>query len=229
MSPRTSTILKRAAPPALALLVLLVLPRVLANTPGDPVAIERRNAEVLEAVESLPWRFDGWWSEPQEVPAAAVRILRPNAVLCRRYRPVEGGAFIDFIVVHCSDARDMEGHYPPACYPAQGWVPLSGGESSQLADGTPVQIYGFQRMEGWGTNNSMRVFNYFILPNGTRTNDYRAVRRLARSYATSVRGVAQVQFVTGGSVPIDETRSGIEALLHHAEPLLDVIAHGRDT
>lgn len=227
MSSRTSAILKHAAPPLLALVVLLVLPRVLANRANDPVAIERRHAEVLRAVESLPWRFDGWWSESHEVPAIAYRILRPNAVLSRRYHSMDGGPWVDFIVVHCSDARDMEGHYPTACYPANGWVRNSNETSSLGFDAPmPVQRYHFSRIEDWGTNRSIWVFNYFILPNGNRTSDHRIVRHLARSYATSVRGVAQVQFVTAGDVPVEQARERVETLLRHTQPLLDVIAHG---
>jgi len=27
------------------------------------------------------------------------------------------------MIVHCGDVRDMIGHYPPVCYPANGWKP----------------------------------------------------------------------------------------------------------
>ena len=56
-----------------------------------------------------------------EVPPEAQELLRPNAIFSRRFqRPGEIGVHV--LVVHCSDARDMIGHYPPICYPSSGWV-----------------------------------------------------------------------------------------------------------
>lgn len=65
------------------------------------------------------------------VPSSQVDILALNAAISREY--VRLGTFptaaATIFVAYCDDARSMEGHHPPVCYPASGWSLL--GDSSE--------------------------------------------------------------------------------------------------
>mgnify|MGYP007071125856 CR=1 FL=1 len=50
---------------------------------------------------------------------------------------------VNVAVVQCRDARDMGGHYPPICYPGQGWTPKNPGIAVPLRlGGGPVTVVG---------------------------------------------------------------------------------------
>lgn len=78
---------------------------------------------VRNAIETVPQRFEGWQSQPVEVPADALDLLQPNKILSRRYIRPGTGHEVTLLIVHCRSARDLAGHYPPVCYPSAGWMP----------------------------------------------------------------------------------------------------------
>lgn len=80
-------------------------------------------AAVRAAIDAVPERFDQWRSQPVEVPADALDLLKPNKILSRRYIRPETGHELTLLIVHCRSARDLAGHYPPVCYPSAGWLP----------------------------------------------------------------------------------------------------------
>ena len=154
--------------------------------------------------------------EDVEVPASAVEILHPNAILSRRFRMLTGGATIHLLVVHCSDARDMQGHYPPICYPANGWLMAESDSNSEvevtvLDDSFDLRLYNFRQMDDWGGERTIRVFNYFLLPNGETTIDLSKVNRLVERSGFSMQGVTQVQLVMTGN-------QDAEGRTNHPEP-----------
>src|SRR5580658_8411121 len=61
-----------------------------------------------------------WTGTDVPVAAAATELLRPNTILSRDYVSQSTGQTATLLIVDCSDARDLQGHYPPRCYPAQG-------------------------------------------------------------------------------------------------------------
>jgi hypothetical protein len=71
----------------------------------------------------------GTWSGSgagAEIPAAATNLLHPNVILSRKYvRAGDEAESVSFLIVDCGDARDLQGHYPPNCYPAQGQNKIS--------------------------------------------------------------------------------------------------------
>ena len=73
------------AAPAIALLLLLVLPEVFPNrTIIDDMALARRQS-VAFAFERAPHRLGPWVGKDVELPPAAAKLLRPNAILSRRF------------------------------------------------------------------------------------------------------------------------------------------------
>lgn len=222
-------LLNKAAP-LVAVMVMLILPRLLPYHRADQESILARNAAVLSSFRSVPYRIGEWVvgeSEP-EVPAAAVEILQPNVIFSRRYVNTNDRRWLSVLIVHCSDARDMQGHFPPNCYPANGWTLESQQEyaipvrSRQMA----LQAYEFRRMRGWAQEERLRVLNYFVLPNGETALAMSAVRELARRYSTSIQGVAQVQIIASQDMSIEASLEATAELLEGLLPHLQVLEQG---
>src|SRR5690606_14514284 len=113
---------------------------------------------------STPYAIGDWRGEDEEVIQAARKLLRPNGMVQRRYVQPGGGGF-GLLVVHCKDVRDMEGHYPPICYPSQGWT-ADGRSSETITIGEaaiPMRRYIFERHVGIDTSRIV-VWNVFVMP-----------------------------------------------------------------
>lgn len=232
-SSNTFRLAKQSAP-LLALAAMLLLPLLLPCTFGDAEAIAFRKAQVQAAVTATPYRFGGWVSDNAEVPPAAIKLLRPNAILSRHYRELDSGLTADLLVVHCGDARDMAGHYPPICYPAHGWQQVTIANDPRavvvsIGDATiPMCVYGFRRTDDLGTEHRLRVFNCFLLPNGEAAIDMDAVRQLADRPSITTHGVAQVQIVMSGGVDLDLSEQAVSQLLTGVSSLLAVLGQGAE-
>ena len=107
--------------PWLTLALLLGMSRVLPNRSEFNPNSQQRKAEVAHAMQSIPMFIGRWVGQDKEVPKEAQKLLRPNAILSRIYTSAASPTTW-IVVVHCSDARDLDGHYPPKCYPAHGWI-----------------------------------------------------------------------------------------------------------
>jgi hypothetical protein len=114
--------------PLASLAALLLLSRWLPNRVQADERTEQRRTEIRQTMERLPFFVgDRWVGEDLLALLApeAQELLRPNAIFNRRY---EQGRqrWVHVLIVHCSDARDMIGHYPPVC----GTSPISTGNRS---------------------------------------------------------------------------------------------------
>ena len=188
--------------PWLSLVVLAGMSHALPNrSQFDPQA-EIRQAEVTEAVRAAPRLIGPWVGEDEQVSPQAQELLRPNALLSRTYRR-PGGPRIHVLLVHCSDARDMIGHYPPVCYPSSGWIaaPTEGPDDDRIVFAgrtLPVRVYRFRRLRDQGQDEQIRIFSAFVLPDGTVTPLIDDINQQSQRLAVSVQGVAQLQVVTSG-------------------------------
>ncbi|MFW6061969.1 MAG: exosortase-associated EpsI family protein, partial [Planctomycetota bacterium] len=120
--PRASrTILVRAAT---ATLTLAIIGGALAErlSYGSADEADPYHRRVAERIANIPYTIGDWKGEDVSVPRSAVELLQPNALCSRQYRNQKTGQVLSLLVVHCRDARDMTGHYPPVCYPAHGWT-----------------------------------------------------------------------------------------------------------
>jgi hypothetical protein len=217
--------------PLLALVIMAGLPLVLNHPKVDEKGIQARHMQVASAVAKAPWRINQWNGEDVPVPNAGVEILRPNAILSRRFRNILGGPAFSVMVIHCTDARDMEGHYPPVCYPANGWVEAaSPGMCTIDVNGRPMdlRVYQFHRPEGLGIDRSMRVFNCFVLPNGNIATEMTAVSQAVKRYETSIQGVAQVLVAGPGDADFESSLEAVSELLTGLSDLLAVLGRGQD-
>lgn len=209
------------AAPAIALALMLVAPGVLGGGDADAAALRARESQLREAFAAAPFRVGAWVGTDVEVPRAAVEILQPTAILSRRFRHLTSGLDATLLIVHCADARDMQGHYPPVCYPANGWIlPRDGAAACPLGGDAEATRYDFERLDDVGARRRLRVFNYFVLPDGTSGPDMASVNRLARRRSLSALGVAQVQVAFDGDLDEPTCRAAAEELLAGVAPLL---------
>jgi hypothetical protein len=181
------------------------------------------------AIGAIPYRSAGWIGADVEAQAPAVQLLRPNKLLQRRYIEDSGGEGFSLLVVHCSDARDMQGHYPPICYPAHGWI-LTSTEIADFAMGaisTPCRVYHLSRVKD-GVPQEMTILNFFVVPSQTEAlaADMKALDRASASLSRSGMGAAQLQLIVAGSVPSAEMVELMERIVPSLEPAVWTIVNG---
>ena len=181
---------------------------LVAEPPPDP-AIAAHRARIAETVAALPPRFGPWIGTDVPVPSGAQRILTPNALVCRDMRTLEGDDRATFILVHCSDVRDMLGHWPPVCYRADGWEreEETPHEIEISLDGRPTLKalrHRFARFREEGLPERIEVWTAFLAPRSEPTGNLDAFRARAGRRGTSSLGLAQLQVVLPSE--IDEPR-----------------------
>jgi len=190
---------------------------------------EAYHAAVRRAVEIIPYKIGPWVGRDVEAPPAAVKILRPNVLLQRRFTDPRTGRAFSLLVVHTGDVRDMLGHYPPKCYPAHGWVetdrkdtsiPIAGG-------GMPATEYDFRRLSD-GFEQHLNVIGFFVVPGGDMdvVASYSEVTAAGRQRTRAGLGAAQIQLVSGGDFDAAERREIAAEFVQAIEPVIRVIAGG---
>lgn len=219
--------------PIVTLALLLVTPWYLGAQHPDEIGVASRHAEVRQAIENVPEKLGNWVSrEDVVIPTGALDILNPNAHLSRRFQRIGAGrsVFATLMLIHCSDARDMIGHYPPVCYPRGGWTELQGRMQDfnvvRTADDRElvVRYYRFARFGRNGIERVITVADTFILPEVGSTVDMGVVINAASRSRRSMRGVAQIQVLFEGDVPNDIAESMIDELLQALpQSLFDVL------
>jgi hypothetical protein len=214
--------------PWLAAGLLVALSIVLPNRIVLDSTVEARQAEISAAMQSVPFFVGEWIGRDEEVSPAAQQLLRPNAILSRTFRrPGEAGVHV--MVVHCSDARDMIGHYPPICYPSAGWVMGAVQNEAQDVmlpvgdDSLPLRTYIFRKAREHGGEQQVRIFSTFILPDGSATRHIEDVSRQSGRPAISVQGVAQVQIITFSRVSREEALQAAGEVLGGMQDLFAVL------
>ncbi len=220
-----------SAAPGIALGVVIGLPVIMPNHLRlDPAAMARQEA-VAAAVEGAPYQVGRWWGRKIEVPRSAVELLKPNAILSRRFQRADGGHPVSLLLVHCMDIRDMEGHYPPVCYPSSGWVLLEDTQADEVmlefrGRPLPVRVYAFRRIEDGIREARIRVYDFFVMPDGKVTSDIAVVRGRSERLALSAQGVAQVQIITAVEMPPAEAVAAANELLEGMGEILDSLGIG---
>jgi hypothetical protein len=202
------------------------MPMVLPNRTRVDAADLDRQAQIVAACRDAPYRIGRRWvGKDIEVPPAAVRLLHTNAILSRRFERIGSGATVSLLLVHCTDIRDMGGHYPPVCYPSAGWTRVERElpHALELKVGgraIPVRAYEFARLQGGLREVRIRVFNSFILPDGSLTPELGQIRSVAERRAVSARGIAQLQVVTTMDMSLEEAAEAAREILEGMSGLM---------
>lgn len=190
--------------------------------PEDTTAYQAR---VREAYAQLPMRIGNWIGEETPVPQSAVALLHPNVIISRRYTNFVTGRTASFLLTQCADARDMAGHYPPICYPNQGWI-LQRSEAHRWAvDGLEVNGMEYRFLRSPTSPAGIVVRNFMILPDGSIAPDMDSIRK-----STSVRrrfyGAGQVQVICDAGVPDAEQGEIFTSLVEGHMPVITAILSG---
>ena len=218
------------APTAYRLLAVVLLGAIGAHrlvSMRTPLDVRRYHERVRACAASLPRHVGPWVGEDVPVPAQAMQVLVPNAIVSRRYFNVETGASAGFLFVHCSDAHDMAGHFPLRCYPAAGWDLKGWHERDWVVGdlrvtGTEYEFtkltLGAPRSEG-----TIVVANCLFRPGGRVLRNMDGMTRPAAGAGGQSEGAAQLQVYFDGSVPLEQRNATVEALLRGHRDVIDAV------
>lgn len=178
---------------------------------------------VREAVAAIPVRVGDWEGTDRKIPPAAGKLLKPNTLFCRQYRQVSSGRAVTVLLVHCRDARDMTGHYPPVCYPGHGWTLDSGDQKETVplwGGDVAFAVYQFSRTE---VNSFIQctIYNLFVLPRAGLVTEMAQVVKSSGDYRVRPYGAAQVQVIFDSSMPEWERLDALRTLLAPLGPVVE--------
>ncbi|MGC4031236.1 MAG: exosortase-associated EpsI family protein [Tepidisphaeraceae bacterium] len=199
---------------------------------GDFAEFHRRAAD---AVDDIPLTLGPWVGRGRELKPEELKLLQPNAYRFIDFTDTRPEAVGDpsrrvlFLVAQVRRAGLMEGHYPPNCYPAQGYSMVNGtGDSRtwEIGGRTIVGMqYFFERRSGDRVGRSC-VYNFMVLPGLGVRPDMESVNASAEDYQQRYYGAAQFQLVFGGSLAratTDAKRQRDAAFAELIGPCLGVI------
>lgn len=206
----------------LGLLVTLGLAR--SSETGGPDA-EAHHRRVREAVAAIPQQIGDWVGEDKPITQAAIELLQPNALLKRDYRHTESGQVVTLLIVHCGDARDMLGHYPPVCYPAHGWEQTDAELDSWSAAGgaLPCREYAFE-FASLERSGRIAVVNLIVLPDGRIETEMEELADLSIDSATRHLGAGQIQLIFDASLPRSARRQAFDQIMSEVAGAIDAMS-----
>lgn len=219
------------AAPIVSAAVMLAVGAWGLGVPRAPVD-EKYMARVAAAIDAIPYSISGMMGTDVTPTPAAVKMLKPNRILQRQYVDPNTGQSSSLLVVHCSDVRDMLGHYPPVCYPAHGWVVQSVKPTELQWEGRPVpaRIYDFTRSGGEMSQQRLTVLSFFVLPAGggeqSIVADMDHLENAARRPETAGRGAAQFQVIWLHAPDQSEQESATKSIIEAVSPAIRSVSEG---
>lgn len=185
--------------PLLSLILLVVVGLDLESERVSSVDTSPYHRQVREAVASIPNEFGiNWIGRDQEMLPQAVDLLKPNASLLRTYHNMQNGAEFGLMIFQSGDARDMGGHFPPVCYPANGWEPIPDSQVARswtLNDqDLPGMEYAFEMETSSGTSRIV-IHCLLLLPDGRAVREMGPVRQFGGNHSKKAYGAAQIQLI----------------------------------
>jgi hypothetical protein len=187
-----------------------------------PQDVEPYHARAKAAVDQVPYFIGTWSGQDDEVPVAAQKLLRPNAILNRRFVDSTPGAdgrttyrYASLLIVQCRDSRDMVGHYPPICYRAHGLSidEKSCGPRDWTVNGKTIPGYEYHFTEVLaGRSTRTTVYNFLIVPGRGIVRDMKGVEQAAEDYQQRYYGAAQFQVVFQSEGSAERSREERDAI-----------------
>jgi len=197
------------------------------SNPENIAQIDSYHDDVGKLIESIPIDFNGWVGLEVPLPQSATSLLRPNALIARQYVNAERGLHATLMIVQCRDARDMAGHFPPRCYPANGWLMQEEtGDPLVVVSGHEMRRYEFHRVAG-RVERDIFVYDLFALPTGELTVSMDDVRRLSADYQYRSLGAAQIQIVIDGTIDLNDHPWILDQMYAIVAPSIEAVRNGR--
>ena len=212
-----------AAPVGCLLLLGGIVAENATHTRPQDAAPYHAAAEV--AIKAWPTTIGREWngaSREDQIPAAAMRLLRPNVTLYRTYTSSRTGMLAHLLIVQCRDPNDMSGHYPPNCYPNNGeQLVYQQARELQVGD-RKIRFVEYHFADDRSITQSGRkcVYNFFVVPGRGIVPDMATVREASGDYLRRYFGAAQFQVVFPahmGDVP-QQVRDDVFVTLIGANP-----------
>jgi hypothetical protein len=219
-----------AAPAAcLALLLGMVAESGTRITPADAGPY---HARAKEALESIPMQIGSWSGQEEKIAPEAIRLLHPNFIREWKFSdnapsPRWYDRWASLLVDQCSDAGDMNGHWPPNCY-------VNSGEElmfSQDRDWTVGDLvitgkeYHFVKTSPTETTRTA-VYNFLIVPGRGILRDMMGVRNAAEDYQRRYYGAAQFQLLMNADLPQQERDEIFTTLMQPCVPVIKTLMSG---
>lgn len=169
-----------------------------------------------------------WSGTDRALPPLAVSLLHTYGYLSRDYINVLTKEAVGFMFIEVEESRDMMGHYPPNCYPGNGWKLVSAVPAKNVVDQDPVWIagdlrirgteYEFTKTEKDGAERKLWVRSFFILPNNTFYPEIGSFGRAASDFYIRPYGATQVQVIYDREyLPEDRERIFVDLIDAHRD------------
>ncbi|WP_432799316.1 exosortase-associated EpsI family protein [Poriferisphaera sp. WC338] len=210
---------------AIAVLVGVGITTAMRPKPQDASAF---HALAGQAVLSLPKQIGDWSSKSQEIPAAAIKLLNTNDIISRTYVNNKTGLSAALLLIYTKDARDMLGHYPPVCYPANGYKQISAAKIDWPADNLNMtgMDYTFVMRQGNTNVGKVNVANFILLPSGRIVRDMNELDKTAADYTRHFYGAAQLQLVTAPQITDKQRQQIFNELIGSNVDIINTLIHG---
>jgi len=189
------------------------------------------HALVRQRVLQIPQRIGDWIGEDIPVPQEAQTLLRPNAILHRQFHNIKTGQQVGLLLTQCERASDMVGHYPPVCYPNNGWELLSTEPVTIRAAQwvIPAKLYELAMPHFNNRSGRQLIYNFMILPSGDLVADMDGVRRTAADYTQTIFGAGQIQIVfTDATIDAQQREAICATFIEAIRPVIQAILRGID-
>jgi EpsI family protein len=217
--------------PAVSAVILVVVVLYRGFTPVEATGIDDYFTDVRETIERIPYRIGPWIGRDGTPSESAQRLLKPNKIMQRDYTDPATGAQVSLLVVHCGDTRDMEGHWPPNCYPRAGWDQTGRSEDASVqVDGVryPAKRYAFEKGTSVASRARLEILNFFVLPGEASAivANMDDVNRASQRRTTAGLGAAQVQILIPSGLSDEAKDAVVEEFTRAVGPTVRVIAQG---
>lgn len=182
----------------------LVLAAAAVQSSMLPSAADARpyHEAILQVAENTPIQVEGLKHEPMEIPQGSLDLLRANYSRAVQYTDERLNSSCMFLLIQSRDARDLDGHYPPRCYPhVSGYVEKNREAREWAIDGMTIRgmEYTFAESDEPGAPRWV-IMHFFVLPGsdapeGGTTGNLSKMRQAAADYLRRHFGAAQVQLL----------------------------------
>lgn len=201
------------------------------HIPPPDVAGYHASIKTLLADEKrVPYFLGSWTGSDMPIPEAAQKLLRLNAFVSRRYVDNSAGTTIrrtrwaDLLIVQCSDSSDMDGHWPPNCYPARGERLEFQHARDWTLNGMNIPLNEFIFVHtNEGRTIRRCVYNFLIVPQRGIKRQMDDVRSAAADYRQRFFGAAQVQVIMDGDMPQADREAIFADLIQPITPVITLI------
>jgi hypothetical protein len=214
----------------LALLILAAIGIQRAVAMHRPASMVRYHEKIRAVADLVPKHIGAWVGQDVPVAVQATTLLRPNVMISRRYVNIENGLTAGFLLVHCSDAHAMAGHFPLRCYPARGWDVRSAVARDWMVDGLAItgMEYTFslpdERM-GAREPRLVVVANCLLRPGGKVLRDMDAMVSSVIGAGGQSSGAGQLQIYFDAGVSQEDRDAAIVTLVSgYAETIRTILA-----